>query len=445
MGGRSADRNPNYDSLSSIIFKAGLAIGFIPFLSFIVLFPGVATVLGMKYGPLISVLVLFSVPSFYLGMVSPYAVRIAARNLGEIGNTSGNLYAISTLGSIFGTFAAAFFLIPEFGVKSIVYFLSIILIATSFFCYGHKIPKSLIFPAIVLLIVIIVNESYATPIEEGSVVLKKDTAYYEMKIVDYPATKLRVMYLDSSWTGAKYLNSSVAAFKYSDYFHLPRAVNPQIRKVLFIGGGAGIGPQRFLEEYPDVSVDVVDIDPEVNDAAFKYFGLQDSPRLNVYADEGRMFLLKSGKKYDLIVIDAFSSLSSVPYHLTTKEFLEGVRDHLTEEGVVVLNFHSAVTGQKSGLFKAEYKTYAQVYSHVYVFPLSESDKLGNIIFIATKSDKRLSRQDFIEGARNLSTSTGIIGLAGCAERYTTVSEDAYSPVLTDDYAPVESLSLSIFG
>lgn len=440
-GGKLADRNPNSYALSMIILQAGIFIAIIPLFSSIILQPKFTAFFGMKYGPLVAVIILFAAPSVFLGMVSPYAVKLETKNLGVLGNVTGNLYAISTLGSIFGTFITAFVLIPGVGVKLIVYALSLVLISTALFCGGRRLTQGTFIALSVFSILVAITSVYA-PVEDSryKLIFQGDTPYHQIGIRDWVNSTKRTMHLDASFSGGAYLDSDEAACIYTDYFHLPFVLNPGIKEVLFLGCGPGTGPKRFHEEYGSVNMDVVDIDPVVIETAMKYFYLKEEDRLRLYVGDGRAFLADSGKRYDLIVMDVFNSVNSVPFHLMTEEFIREADEHLTEEGVVVLNLHASVKGPASKLFRAEYKTYKLVFPNVYVFPVGgDPEKVQNIIIIASKSEAYYSKEGFRRRAKELSEGIGITKLDGYLNHYLEgdISDDA--PVLTDDYAPVDNL------
>jgi len=185
--------------------------------------------------------------------------------------------------------------------------------------------------------------------------------------------------------------------------------------VLFIGGGGFSGPKQFLEYYPDVTVDVVEIDPVVVDTAWEYFGMPDDPRLRVYVGDGRAFLGRLGT-YDLIVLDAYSK-TYVPFHLMTREFFEALAEHLNPEGVVVSNLVSSLLGDTSNLLMAEVKTVGEVFPQVYLFP--------------TKDDLLAMAMDAPVRGETLA--------AYCGNLFDRDIDTKDSPLLTDDYAPTETL------
>ncbi|MGB5752835.1 MAG: fused MFS/spermidine synthase, partial [Thermoanaerobaculia bacterium] len=128
LGGRLADRNPDIAALARLISLAAL------FQAGLIVFGGQVTSAigawthGSAAGTLIATTVLFGPPSILLATVSPFVVRLAARDLSEVGNTAGRLYAVSTAGSLVGTLICTFVLIPHLEVHQI---LSLLLLATA--------------------------------------------------------------------------------------------------------------------------------------------------------------------------------------------------------------------------------------------------------------------------------------------------------------------------
>jgi spermidine synthase len=238
---------------------------------------------------------------------------------------------------------------------------------------------------------------------------------------------------------AYYINgSNRAVFRYTDYFNLGFVLNPEIGSVLFIGGGGFSGPKQFLEYYPDVTVDVVEIDPGVVDTAWEYFGVPDDPRLRVYVGDGRAFLGRLGT-YDLIVLDAYSK-TYVPFHLMTREFFEALAEHLNPDGVVVSNLISSLLGDTSNLLMAEVKTVGEVFPQVYLFPTKDVSIswVQNIILVATDTPTRYGKDDLLAMAMDAPVRGET--LAGyCGNLFDRDIDTKDSPLLTDDYAPTEIL------
>jgi len=440
LGGRLADIEPSFRTFSLMILTAGAVIVPIPMFSNTVLEAVLYSGLGERLGPVLASLILLAAPTTLLGMVSPYALRLAASSLKNIGGVSGSLYSVSTGGSIFGTFFTVFVLIPSFGVRSILFALGLVLMATSLLglAWNQRLSTVLFMVAVLLL--------PSTPFLRGSlsiftgtVVYRKDTAYSSLTVVDDRNRGIRTLYLNNLPHSAYYLNGSdVAVYTYTDYFNLGFVLNPEIESVLFIGGGGFSGPKQFLEHYPNITVDVVEIDPEVVNTAKKYFEVPDDPRLGVYVGDGRAFLVRAGR-YDLIVLDAYSK-SYVPFHLMTREFFEVLADHLNPNGVVISNLISSLIGDTSNLLMAEYKTIGEVFPQIYLFTTRDVSLswVQNIILIATETETRFEKEDL----QALAEEAPLRGETLAAYSRNLVDweiDTADSPLLTDDYAPTVAL------
>jgi len=441
-GGKISDTNPNFYTFSLIIFSAGAYI-----LSLALTTPALfefvlALRLGERYGPLAAALMLLAVPSFLLGIVSPYSVRLGTETHRTVGRVAGNLYSISTAGSITGTFVTVFILIPQFGVMKILFGVSIVLMSVSLLGLTNRM-RAVVIIVISLAIALAVSE----PVQAGGVIYEKDTPYHRLVVMDNSLTGVRTLILDNNFHSAMDLNNpDRIVYTYTGYFHLGFLFNPEIRNVLFIGGGGFSGPKRFLKDYNWITVDVVEIDPEVIQVAKEYFGVRNQERLNIYNEDGRMYLVNSNKKYDLIVLDAYAR-TYIPFHLLTLEFFNEVERDLTPNGVVVSNVISSLTGRTADLFKADYKTLSQVFPNVYVFPVSDvgSGLAQNIIVVATKTNMFYSKATLLETAKN-TDYLKIPQISGYIEHYQETKIEAPDVrILTDDYAPVENLINPLTG
>jgi spermidine synthase len=257
-------------------------------------------------------------------------------------------------------------------------------------------------------------------------------------VVDNAGSGVRTLYLNNMPQSAMYLNgSNGAVFRYTDYFNLAFLFSSDVESVLFIGGGGFSGPKQFLEYYPDLAVDVVEVDPEVVRVAREYFNVVEDPRLGVFVDDGRIFLADAGV-YDLIVLDAYSR-TYVPFHLMTLEFFQALGEHLTQDGVIVSNLISSLVGDTSELLMAEYRTVGEALPQVYLFRTRSSSLsiVQNLILIATKTATRLTGSDLVEKAEGLPRGATLASYAQTLFESEGFAEDAL--VLTDDYAPAMAL------
>jgi len=449
LGGRLADREPNLHTLSVVIFAAGILVVILPALTPPVFDAIIRLNLGERYSPLLATTLVLALPSILLGMVSPYAIRLAARTVEKMGKASGNMYALSTLGSIAGTFITVFVLIPEFGVNKIIFALGTALLVVAFLGLGLRMK---VFVLLILLILpfaapYLVNRrltAAAYTVAFGDTIYETDTPYHHLQVAESfdleHQSYIRILILDDNLHSAMDLNNpDRAVFVYSDYFHLGFLVNPNITRVLFIGGGGFTGPKSFLRNYPTVQVDVVEIDEEVIEVAEQYFSVDaNNPRLHIYNDDGRMFLQKNNRKYDLMVLDAYSR-TYVPFHLMTAQFFRTVVDHLNQNGSVVSNLIAGVSSNGNQLLAAEVNTMRTAFPKVYTFATKgiSYTELQNVMIFATLFPQQLSETDF-ENLAMRNATVKVPELHQYVANYFTPASST-STILTDNFAPVENL------
>jgi spermidine synthase len=231
---------------------------------------------------------------------------------------------------------------------------------------------------------------------------------------------------------AMFTDSDELVLNYTRFYHLLRHFKPDFENTLMIGGAGYSFPKEFLRKYPNKKIDVVEIDPGMTQIARDYFRLEDNPNLRIFHEDGRIFLNQAADKrqYDAILLDAFGSVYSVPYQLTTREAIQKMHGSLTDDGVVILNLISAIESGGSLFLQAEYKTFAEVFQHVYLFKI-ESEKPDNIaqnlILVASKSGK-------------LSLERNDPEISALLQKRYEKPLNLTAPILTDDLAPVEYYS-----
>lgn len=450
IGGKLADKNPNFLKLCLVIFTAGLYIIFVPFIAPTITSSFIQFVSDSQYASLFAVFTLLIVPTFLLGIVSPYAIKLATRRLAELGNVSGNLYSLSTIGSIVGTFLTVFILIPTFEINYIIFGLGVTLMVFSSLFGLARFPKVLtVFVVVVLLLFfpsISLSSAGNVMVHTGTLVYEKETLYSHLDVIDYG--NIRTLYLDGNIHSQMYKDKPEELVNtYTKYFHLGFLFNPNAKDVLFVGGGGFSGPKNFLSMYSDVRIDVVEIDHDVIRAARDYFNLpvDNGSRLMIYNDDARNFLSKTEKKYDLIILDAFSQ-NYVPFHLMTLEYFQLLDKKLTSEGVIISNNIGSMTGDRSDIVRAVYKTISQVFPSLYVFPTENNARnLQNIMLAAMKaSTVEYSKDELRQLAsnndkNNLNSSTILADLDYSEHLYEAELKTSDVPLLTDQLAPVEIL------
>jgi spermidine synthase len=432
LGGKLADLKPKPTYLAGIILASAVFVGTLPLLKDSIL--ELSALMNIKLGGIFAAFFLFAIPSILLGMVSPYALKLKIKNIQTSGKTAGTLYALSTLGSIFGTFLAGFWLIPHFKLENILFGISLALILTSILVYSLK--RVIILTAFFLVAfsgLVFFSESL-----NAKYLVEKDSAYNHIRIKDSEKDQrpTRLLLLDISWHSGMYLDKpDELVFDYTKYYRLGDIFNPEIKKALMIGGGGYSVPKDFLLRHEDGQIDVVEIDPEITKLAIQYFRLDLSDkRLNIFHEDGRTFLNRNQKKYDVIYNDAFGSIYAIPYQLTTKEAIQEMNNALSDNGVLITNVISALSGEKSEFFKAEYNTLKIVFPNVLVFPVeTENQKTVQNIMIVALKNKDLDLSAILNNISGTEFKTYFNSL----ENHIIIPPE--TPILTDSFAPVEYL------
>lgn len=434
IGGRTADRMPRKSILGSAILMAAGLIALTTLVKDLVLTAIASFPTGLEFKAVIAAIALFAPAGVALGFVTPYAVKLRMNSLGEAGRTVGRLYALSTIGSIIGTFAAGFVLLPFLGTNRTLYLITATLFLIPFLLIPFRIDQKIITVFTILAFAIAANEltSYAMFRSIGFEDI--DTEYSRVRVFRStdPTTQqpIEAMTFDPHSTqSAMFLDSNELVFEYTKFYHLISVLRPDFQRSLMIGGAGYSFPKAYLATYPNAALDVVEIDPTLTDIARRRFRLQDNDRLRIFHEDGRVFLNRTDAgSYDVVMMDAFGSLFSVPYQLTTTEAVSQIHRVLDDSGVVVFNIGSAIRGDASLFLQAELATYRGVFPNVHVFkvkPERTDDELQNLIVVACKSE-------CLPAASNGDKSIDSI----LARRYTAdipITADAF----TDDLAPVD--------
>ncbi|WP_316504295.1 fused MFS/spermidine synthase [Nitrosopumilus sp.] len=438
LGGRLADKNPSFDKICGIVFSVGLFVVGMPFFASSIVGFSAFALPTAQYTPLLATFLLLIVPSVLLGFVSPYAIKLGTSSLQNVGNVSGNLYSVATIGSILGTFLTVFVLIPNLAVNQIIFGLGITLIAVSLIGL-KKLPKAIVVIIVIVLIVPWYSFPTNTITHNGVLLYETETLFSHLDITQFGNNIS--MYLDgmrhSSMNPDKPLDLVI---DYTEYFHLGMLFNPSASNVLFVGGGGFTGPKNFLVLYPDIKVDVIEIDPGVVEAARTYFGLQDDPRLKIFVDDARKHLSTFDKKYDLVVLDAYAA-NYVPYHLMTDEFFEILEERMEPDGVVVSNVIGSLEGQNSQLARAIYKTMKETFPVSYIFPTeSLPTNIQNIMIVSSNNPYEFDRITLLELAKNSPADYLVDELSRQDHFYEGIVKTSDVPFLTDQFNPSEVLT-----
>ena len=280
----------------------------------------------------------------------------------------------------------------------------------------------------------------------GGVLFEAFSPYHQVQVIDEPGMRI-LSFNGTRETKMSLVDPLQGHFEYAEYFHTPWVWNRDIRRVLMLGLGGGSIQRAYQHYYTNVMVDTVEIDPVVVKVAEEYFKVKETPTLKIHNQDGRIFLSRTSENYDVIILDAYTKSrygSSIPPHLTTKEFFALAGGHLTTNGVLAYNVIGNIQDSRPEIVGALYRTLKEVFPQVYAFPAGTS---LNVVLVATKSAlpfnyARVQR----EGAALVQTRK--VTLPTFAARLKVFRNApprsaGVSPVLTDDRAPVESLMSGI--
>ena len=442
LGGRLADRFPSPTTLGFILLAGGIfSLSVLPLMN-----PASEAVEALSLVPRIVFLTatLFFLPSLFLGMVTPVVIKLKLRDLSHTGNVVGKIYAISTAGAIFGTFITGFVLIQWIGTRSIILVVALVLLVMAP-AFGNlwRAPWRAKMSALVCLALFLGIGGFT--IAGGTLASDslRESNYYYIRVDDTVEDGQRVKVLRLDTLKHSYVSLEDPTFLASSYNKVFADVatyaaqrNPSLR-VLIIGGG-GYTMSQYLEEmYPQSTLEVIEIDPEVTRVAFDYLGLSADTRIVTYNEDARMAVPKLPEgQYDLVIGDTFNDFS-VPYQLTTREFNDQIQELLKDDGIYAVN---VVDKLNSGRFLRAYvNTLQRTFPYVYVISDSpEWEDDSRKTHVVAGSFQPLSSA----ALRDANTQAGrdfLLSHIMPEDTLTSWLNARENILLTDDYAPVDNL------
>lgn len=431
QGGVLADRNPSLANLSGIVAVAALLTALIAVGKNACL-TGVSHIADIRVSAILAEVVLFGPVSFVLAMVSPYVVRLKLKEMGSTGATVGRLYALSTLGSIVGTFGAGFYLLALIGSTAILFCISGILFVASFLLSVTAFRAARVAAVGIAALSFYLAPRTSVPFIAGNHVFETDTHYSHWLV--YEAADAGTKRPIRSLVTDRFARQSSVftdggndlVLEYLRYFRMGNYFHPNAQRTLLLGGGAFTYVGDFFRRNPGQSLDVVELDAALPGIAAKYFGLTPHSGLHIFTQDARVFLNRCTRKYDIVYLDTFGSAVAVPHYLTTEETARRIYDALSPDGVVMLNLVSAIDGYWGKFFRAEFATYRKVFPQVEVFkPDDRPGDFRNVLVAAFKNP----------AAPHLTSNDPEIR-SYLSHRWTKPIENDM-PSLTDDFAPVE--------
>jgi len=443
LGGSWADRSPHYKTFYQILLWAGFSSALVPWISRPVLRIAADAFdvlnLGILFGSFTAVLVLLIVPMTLLGMASPFAIRLAMEDSSQTGKIAGRIYAISTLGSFFGTFLPVLVLIPLMGTYRTFFTIGLLLVVLGLWGLAASTSwKEAVRYAWmpILIMIMLIWGLPGTDKKSSGMVYESESAYNYIQVLEFDGFRyLRlnegqgvhsIYHPDTVIYGGPWEQVLTATFFNS------ALQNPvEITSMAIVGLAAGTTARQASAAFPNIEIDGFEIDPEIVDVGRQWFDMNE-PNLNVIVEDGRWGLTKSEKHYQIISVDAYRP-PYIPAQMTTREFFQETRAHLTDDGVLVLNVGRAPNDRR--LIDALGTTLLTVFPTVHAVDVPDS---FNTILFATMQPT--VPENLLANLENLKSQPDAAPVLLDALQ-TAAASLAEGPrtgvVFTDDHAPVE--------
>jgi len=437
LGGWLADRMPRPEVLFRLTAAAALAIALIPVASRPVLryaATGFATARwGLLVGSFLGVMLLFAAPMILLGCISPFAIRLSVRGLHATGRVAGSIYGISTIGSLLGTFLPVFVLIPALGTRRTFLLVALALGIVSLWGLVQALGRrGWLYTLIPLLAALLWVWGTGGPIRPvAGLIYEGESAYNYIQVLQQ-GDEFILKLNEGEGNQSVYHPDRILLSRIFDYFLAAPYFRPAdapftLERVCLIGLAGGTMARQYAAVYGPVPMDGVEIDPQIITVAQRYLDLH-VPSLEITIGDGRYFLREKGRRYDVIIVDAYRP-PYIPFHLATAEFFAEARDHLAPYGVVAVNV--ARTADDFRLVDALASTLHAVFPTVWIVDAAES---YNSMIVATAAP--VSAADFQQQSARAEHPLLAEVLARTATHLRPFTA-ATMPPLRDDRAPIE--------
>ncbi|MBQ9894813.1 MAG: fused MFS/spermidine synthase [Ruminococcus sp.] len=441
-GGKSADKNPDPDKLYKRILTAAVWIAAIPFFGkFVIL--GISALLIVTintnfliWAAFITCMVVFVFPLFLLGTVTPSLVKYTVDSLDDSGKTVGTLGAFNTIGSIIGTFIPTFISIPAVGTAATFLIFSgiLLILGLAYFIFNKRGSVRCGVTSALFLACCVLSNLMGFAFWDKGLVYEGESVYNYLQVKsDDETTSLSTNVLFG--VQSVYVKSGKLSGMYYDYAMaaplMSGTVNSE-KDILILGMGTGTYAKQCLNYLPDVKAEGVEIDERITDLAHEYFELPEEVKVTTY--DGRAFLNVSDKKYDVIMVDAYQDIT-IPFQMSSVEFFELVKEHLKDDGVMVVNMNMR-SDSSDGINNWLSDTISSVFDNVYTVDVSGAT--NRELFASDNPEMLSTLKSNSEELEDLSFSTMMETVIRNLEPY-----DAGNRILTDDKAPVELLGMNV--
>ena len=442
-GGKAADKNPDPAKLYIRIIIAAIWIAAIPVLGKYVII-GVSALLiftvnsnFLVIAAFASCMLVFVFPLFLLGTVTPSLAKYTVNSLDNNGKIVGELGAANTIGSILGTFLPTFVTIPTIGTAwTFLIFAGILLaLAIAYFVANKKNVKAVVIASVLFVICCIFGHNNSFAFWETDIAYEGESIYNYLQVKE---NEDKVILSTNVLFGVQSLyhkNSEFTGMYYDHAMLAPYMANVHKKdelEILILGMGTGTYATQCDKFFDNVNIEGVEIDEKITKLASEYFNLSDDIKVTTY--DGRAYLQAIDKKYDVIMVDAYQDIS-IPFQMASIEFFTLVKEHLKEDGVMVVNMN--MRGEEKGNINQYLAdTISNVFSEIYMVDVG---------FSTNRELFASNNKDIIELCKdNISSETYVELKDKISQCYDGLY--AYEPgdyCMTDDSAPVEVLSMQL--
>jgi predicted membrane-bound spermidine synthase len=457
LGGWWADRSPTWRTMYAILAWGAFASGMVPLAARPVLRLAADAFdllqVGVLFGSFTAVLILFAIPVTLLGTISPFAIRLAITDPQQAGRVSGRIYAVSTMGSFVGTFLPVLVFIPLIGTTWTFVLFSEFLILTAlgglWLAEGLRPALKLAWMPLVVLALALLLANRPIKSTAGQI-FETESAYNYIQVLEQDGFHLLRLNegqgVHSEWhpTQLDYYGPW-EQFLAAPFFN-PAPFKPEdVKSMAIVGLAAGTTARQATAVYGPIPIDGYEIDPEIIAVGRKYFDMN-MPNLNAIAEDGRVGLERSNKRYTIIGVDAYRP-PYIPWHLTTREFFQVVYDHLEDNGALVINVGRSPNDRR--LIEGLAGTIGTIFPSVYVMDIPGT---FNSIIYATRQPTKI--QNFYDNLVGVLARPDIPPVLARAMEYVVAYQQPTPDsqvVFTDDRAPIEwitnnmVLSYVLFG
>jgi len=442
FGGWISDRRPGGQVLAGLLLVSGAWTFLVAWIGQAVLFRVAGATEDPRWGPCLAAAVLLAPPAFGLSGVLPAMLRLAVSDLEFLGRHTGRMIALSTVGSLAGTWGTAFFFLSWIGSHALIAWLGALQAALGLWWLIKAGSMRLLTVTLCTVAICGLGAAAWFPVQMlKTPVYQEDSPYQQVRIRDDDL--FRYLVLDRTFHAVMWKADPDTLFlPYSQLMVSSLALVPNPKRALILGHGGGSFAKWLARYWPQLEVDVVEFDPVVVRMAEEYFSYHAPANHHVFVRDARAFLSQSESTYDLIWADAFAR-HLVPFHLTTAEFFSDLRRHLAADGVLVVNLASSGTGGDLRRAQAVVETMKQSFPVIETYavkgPWPSASKAENLLFFAGRPIEGKGTSDFAEKIAALVTRQLLPSEAIALLSSRRTQPWLAGAVLSDDYAPYDLL------